>query len=107
MKKSTMSFTAMSASGTRTISFPLHELTGDVDHVGTLLEALLAATDEKVRATGKVSDGDVLQALCMATAIRMHMVKAPIDTVRSMVAATMTQADDAVAKSRWRPSGSA
>ena len=70
-----------------------------------MLEALLHSVTEQIRAQTKVSDGDVLQALCMALAIRMHMVEAAPAAVRALVAEILEQADDAVAESVLRPAG--
>ena len=107
MQTKVLSFTAVQPGGARQISFPLHEHTVNASHVGALLEAILDSITKEIHANQNVSDGDVLQAVCMALAIRMHLVEAPPDTVRAMVAAALEQADDAVAKSIVRPAGRA
>jgi fructosamine-3-kinase len=91
----------------REINFPLHQHTANVGHVGAMIESLLAGISREIRVRRNVSDGDVLQAMCMALAIRMHMVAAAPDTVRTMVAATLEQADEAVAESTVQVAGSA
>ena len=100
-------FTAVQPGGVRQINFPLHALTVDQTHVGALLEALLESMTAQIRAQRSVSDGDVLQALCMALAIRMHMVEAEPVTVRALVAEILEQAEEAVAESVIEPAGRA
>ena len=107
MPTKVLPFTAVQPGGARQISFPLHEHTVNASHVGALLEALLDSITKEIHANQDVSDGDVLQAVCMALAIRMHLVEAPPDAVRAMVAATLEQADDAVAESIVQPAGQA
>ena len=107
MPSKILTFTAVEAGGARQISFPLHEHTVNARHVGALLEALLDSITKEINAHQNVSDGDVLQAVCMALAIRMHLVEAPPDAVRAMVAAALEQADDAVAESVVQPAGRA
>ncbi len=100
-------FTAVQTGGAREINFPLHENDVNVGHVGAMLESLLDSISREIRVRRNVSDGDVLQAMCMALAIRMHMVEAAPDTVRAMVAATLERADEAVAESVVQVAGSA
>ena len=100
-------FTAVHTGGARDINFPLHEHTVNADHVGALLSALLEGISEEIQLRQKVSDGDVLQAMCMALAIRMHLVEAAPDAVRAMVATTLERADGAVAESVVQVAGSA
>jgi hypothetical protein len=91
----------------RQIDFPLHPQTVNAVQVGALLETLLAAISREIKLHGQVSDGDVLQSLCMALAIRMYMVEAPIGAVQQLVAGLLDQADDAVAGSAVQPVGKA
>jgi hypothetical protein len=107
MPKEYLPFTAVHTGGAREINFPLHDLTVDAVDVGAMLEALLVSISEQIQLRRNVSDGDVLQAMCMALAIRMHLVEAAPDAVRAMVAATLEQADDAVANSIVLPVGRA
>ena len=100
-------FTAVRADGVRTIHFPLHTHTVNPRHVGAVLEAVLAAVTERIRAEGGVSDGDLLQGICMAMAIRMDMVDAQPAAVRALVSRSLEEADDAVAESVVRPGGKA
>lgn len=100
-------FTAVQAGGAREINFPLLEHTVNVRHVGAMLESLLDRISREIQLRSNVSDGDVLQAMCMALAIRMHMVEAAPDAVRAMVAAALERADEAVAESVVQVAGSA
>jgi hypothetical protein len=71
-------YTARTATGdVFEISFPLHRETGSPVRVSQLLTALLETLDREVGLLGETSNGDVLQALTMATAIRAAMIHAP------------------------------
>lgn len=59
------------------IEFPLHRETVDAVRVEQLLSALLQTIDHDVEVIGEMSNGDVLQALAMAMAIRARMIHAP------------------------------
>ena len=59
------------------IDFPLHRETGDAVRVSQLISALLDTIDRDIALAGETSNGDVLQALAMATAIRAGMIHAP------------------------------
>lgn len=107
MASKVLPFTALQPGGARQINFPLHAHTVDENHVGAVLEALLDSMSEEIRSKPAVSDGDVLQALCMALAIRMHRVQASPASVRALVSEILEQADDAVAASVVQPAGRA
>ena len=107
MQAKTLAFTAVQPGGVRHIEFPLHAHTVNAEHVGTILEALLNSMAEQIRTNRDVSDGDLLQAMCMALAIRMNMVEAPANAVRAMVAQTLEDVDDAVAASVLQAAGKA
>ena len=59
------------------VTFDLHAETRDADDVSTLLTAVLSALDGKVTERATISNGDVLQALAMAVALRVAMIPAP------------------------------
>ncbi len=59
------------------IDFPLHGETLDAVRVGQLLSAVLDAIDKDIALAGETSNGDVLQAVAMAMAIRARMIHAP------------------------------
>jgi hypothetical protein len=71
-------FRAKTASGEQIdIDFPLHAETASPTQVANMLSAVLASLDAEVRINASVSNGDVLQALAMALAIRAAMIEAP------------------------------
>ncbi|NNG03975.1 MAG: hypothetical protein HKM95_07720 [Inquilinus sp.] len=59
------------------IGFPLHEQTGSAVRVAQLLTAVLGTLDRDIGVVGETSNGDVLQALAMAMAVRSGMIHAP------------------------------
>ncbi len=107
MSKRILPFVAVQPGAARRIDFPLHEQTVNAGHVSALLETMLEAITREIGRHESVSDGDVLQSLCMALAIRMHMVEAPPETVRGLVSSLLEQADRAVADGTVQPAGSA
>ena len=66
------SFTATTQSG-RMMSFelPLHAQTASSENVARLLEGLLDALSDLIERSQGVSDGDVLQGLSLAMAVRL------------------------------------
>ena len=67
-----------------------------------LLTDLLDTITRQIDNQSSVSDGDILQSLCMTLAIRMNMIKAPSSTVRRLVSTLLEQADGAVLGSTVR-----
>ncbi len=59
------------------IDFPLHPETRDAVRVEQLLSTVLDAIDKDITLAGDTSNGDVLQAVAMAMAIRSRMIHAP------------------------------
>lgn len=107
MSTKTLSFTTVQPGTSRHIEFPLNPQTVSAEHVGTLLANLLETITTQIGNHSRVSDGDVLQALCMTLAIRMNMIDAPPNTVRTLVSTLLEQADNAVVDSTMQPTGSA
>jgi hypothetical protein len=69
-----LAYTAITSQGmTYAIRFPLHPETGSPAAIGTILTAVLDALSTNLTESAKLSDGDVLQALAMAVAIRTRM----------------------------------
>ena len=68
----TFTFTATTSSG-RVVEFelPLHPETSSSEHVGSLLEGVLDAVSTLIENCDGASDGDVLQALSLAIAVRL------------------------------------
>lgn len=91
----------------REIEFPLHPATTNAVQIRNLLDALLNTLGQEIRLQGPISDGDLLQALCMALAVRMHQVQAPAEAVRALVAEALSQADQAVQAASARSVGHA
>jgi len=56
------------------VSFPLHEHTASAMRVSQLLCALMQTLTREIGVLGTTSNGDVLQALSMALALRAGMV---------------------------------
>ena len=71
-------YRATTATGeTIDVTFELHAETRSEPDVSDLLTAVLSATDARVTGRAGVSNGDVLQALAMAMALRVAMIPAP------------------------------
>lgn len=105
-----MPFTAQTASGdTFDIEFPLHDDTGDPVRVGQLVGAVLETLDREIAVLGETSNGDVLQAVAMAIAVRAEMVHAPHETLEKLTLSLVQTALDAVGESthHQRPIGHA
>jgi hypothetical protein len=79
-------YTAVTSAGEAfDIQFPLHAETGSARAVADLLTGVLGAVSARVEAEQGVSDGDVLQALAMAMAVRARMVAVPPKTSLSLM----------------------
>lgn len=57
--------------------FPLHGETQSAMRVSQLLDAVLGTLDRELRVLGITANGDVMQALAMALAVRTAMLHAP------------------------------
>ncbi|WP_300295257.1 hypothetical protein [Ferrovibrio sp.] len=83
------------------ISFPLHAETGSPMRVSQLLTAILETLDREIALLGDTSNGDMLQALSMATAIRAAMIHAPLPVTQRLATelqATALRAMDTAAR---------
>lgn len=81
-----LSFTAVTSGGVAyDVEFPLHPLTRSTQGVSDLLTALLETISRHVEDRHDLSDGDILQALCLALAVRARMVGATPDSIRELV----------------------
>ena len=79
-------YTAHTETGdTFDIEFPLSEHTEDSMRVHQLLTTVLNSVAKDLKIVGTVSNGDILQALSMALAVRSRMVYAPEQTMRTIV----------------------
>jgi hexokinase len=78
-------YTVITATGERiTFDFPLHAQTQSPMRVEQLLGAVLATLDREFRLLGTTANGDVLQALAMALAVRTAMLHTAYDTSRNL-----------------------
>ena len=79
-------YTAHTETGdTFVIEFPLSEHTEDGVRVHQLMTTVLSSVANDLKILGTVSNGDILQALSMALAVRTRMVFAPEQTMRTIV----------------------
>jgi len=82
----TLAFTATTAKGeVLEFKLPLHPHTSSMDHVGTLIEEILGRVSEVVEGPQDMSDGDVLQALTLALAVRLRVAGIGSDTAHRLV----------------------
>jgi len=107
MSNATLSFTTLQGGTARLIEFPLHPLTANSGQVGKLLADLLETITQQTENDSRISDGDVLQSLCMTLAVRMNMVEVPSRSVRDLVSELLEQAGEAVTASSVKPAGTA
>lgn len=97
-------YTALTSSGNRIrFEFPLHPLTESPEQVSGLLTRVLDAIDAGIRRDGGASDGDVMQALCMALAVRTRMVDAAGGPIHRLAGELATAALDAESRHSDRP----
>jgi len=82
------------------IEFPLHGDTVDPVRVSQLVSTVLGAIDRDIGIALDTSNGDVLQAVAMALAIRARMIQAPHATVSQLASDLLSSALDAVANAR-------
>lgn len=95
-----LAFSLKTANGEeRVIEFPLHPETANAEAVGDMLEALLDTLSEYVTSDTPVSNGDVVQALAMATSIRLGMLPVPMEAAKALFDDLLSQA--ANAEQRW------
>ena len=66
------------------IDFPLHEQTVSAIDVAQILTAVLEAVDNELQIMDDPSNGDVLQAMAMALAIRTRIVPVPFDVAKEL-----------------------
>ena len=99
MKK--LPYRAQTATGdTIDVEFPLHAETESPVKVSQLLTAVLEAIDKEMAVAGPMANGDVLQALAMAVAIRSRMIHAPSEVTSDLARTLTTYALDATTKAK-------
>ena len=79
-------------------NFKLNEHTADPIKVSNLLSSVLATLDNEIKLLGETSNGDVLQGLAMALAIRSKIIHGADDStprlVKSLVNDAIESLDD-------------
>ena len=83
--------------------FPLHAETRSAMRVSQLLDAVLVTLDRELRVLGDTANGDVMQALVMALAVRTAMLHAPFEVGRQLAVDLTTTALAAAEHSRHDP----
>lgn len=74
----TLPYAVITATGEKiACEFPLHIETQSAMRVSQLLDAVSATLDRELRVLGNTANGDVMQALAMALAVRAAMLHAP------------------------------
>jgi hypothetical protein len=66
------------------LSFPLHPDTMSKTQVARLLTAILGAVDTEINTAGGVGNGDVLQAVAMALAVRARILGVPSEQIDNL-----------------------
>jgi putative heme iron utilization protein len=108
MADSTLPYTATTRSGdTMHFDFPLHEQTVSQQDVARMLGGVLEGLTQAIGSRADVSDGDVLQALAMAMAVRAEMVKAPAGAAQNLSRQLVETAMGATEVTRHTPGGTA
>lgn len=77
------------------ISFPLHPETESPMRVDQMLSAILNTLDQDIKLCGETANGDVLQALAMALAVRARMIHAPREMTAKLVQELLSSATTA------------
>jgi len=92
-----MQFVAVTSGGRAyEVEFPLHPETRSASSVSELVTGLLGVISEHVGARDDVSDGDVLQALAMTTAIRGRMLEGQPEQIEGLTRQLSDSAWEAV-----------
>ena len=92
-------YRAETATGdTYEVDFPLHEHTVDAVRVSQLISEILERIDRSIAVSNDTGNGDVLQAMAMAMAIRAEMIYAPHNTTSALSIDLLRSALDAMAE---------
>lgn len=76
----TLPYAVITATGEKiSFEFPLHTETQSAMRVSQLLDAVLGTLDRELQVLGNTANGDVMQTLAMALAVRTAMLHAPFD----------------------------
>lgn len=97
MTHQVLQFVAVTSGGRAfDIEFPLHPQTQSVSAVSDLVTRLLAVISEHAKDRTDVSDGDILQALAMTSAIRGRMLEGDQGNIADLNRLLIEQAWQAV-----------
>ncbi len=100
-------YRAMTAHGDQLdVVFPLHKETVSPMRVQQLLDAVLNGIDREIGLLGETANGDVLQALCMATAIRAGIIHAPHGVTADLTRQLLEQALNSLGQAERQPAPS-
>jgi hypothetical protein len=80
--------------------FPLHEQTGSATRVHQLLDRILHTLNHEVALLGDTQNGDLLQALAMALAVRTELIPADPELTHRLARELIQQALGALAEAR-------
>ena len=95
-----LQFVALTSGGRAfDIEFPLHPQTQSASAVSDLVTQLLAVISEHAQGRTDVSDGDILQALAMTSAIRGRMLDGDHSQIADLNRFLHEQAWEAVSRS--------
>lgn len=101
-------FTAVTTGGVSyDVSFPLHPQTRSGEQVSEMLAAVLDALSECIERGDEVGNGDVLQALAMAAAVRIRMLETDDGPGRRLFHSLTEAACDATSRAAGRAIGRA
>ena len=91
-------FTAITETGDKfDISFPLHTETGNAVKVHNLVSSVLRAIEGDIKLLDGMDNGDVLQAVAMALAVRSRMIHAPTSVTSKITLDLVNNALEAAA----------
>jgi hypothetical protein len=97
MSQQIMQFVAVTSGGRAyEVDFPLHPETRSPSSVSDLVTGLLAVISDHAGARDDVTDGDVLQALAMTTAIRGRMLEGRPEQIEGLTRQLSDSAWEAV-----------
>ncbi|WP_018873551.1 hypothetical protein [Thioalkalivibrio sp. ALJ16] len=85
--------------------FRLHPETGSAVRVQQLLDRLTETLDHEIGILGDTCNGDVLQALAMALAVRTEMIPADPDMTRGLARDVVERALRSLAEAEHRQTG--
>lgn len=86
------------------VRFRLHDQTQSAMRVSQMITLVLDALDRDIGVVGETSNGDVLQALAMALAIRSEMISAPSEVTGRLTLDLVRRAlEDTAASEKTAP----